>query len=232
VPSAFLPTALLRNNLASLQGPALPNWKLEPILPTLGDRACEFITEAARHPEPFFLYLPLTSPHTPLAVTPEWRGRSHLNVYADFVMETDAVVSRVLDALDKSGSAANTLVLFTSDNGCAPYIGAKELEKMGHYPSGPFRGYKSDIWEGGHRVPFIVRWPGVIKAASVSNQLVQQVDVMATLAAILGTNLPDTAARTASASFRCSAFRTGPCAKTQCSSLFEGCSRSAGGRSS
>lgn len=193
VPTAFLPPRLLEKNLASLQGPALPNWKLEPILPTLGDRACKFITEAARHPEPFFLYLPLTSPHTPLAVTLEFKGRSHLNVYADFVMETDAVVGRVLDALDKSGAAGNTLVLFTSDNGCAPYIGAKELEKMGHYPSGPFRGYKSDIWEGGHRVPFIVRWPGVIKPASVSSQLVQQADVLATVAAILGAKLPDTA---------------------------------------
>ena len=78
-------------------------------------------------------------------------------------METDAVVGRVLEALDSSGAADNTLVVFTSDNGCAPYIGVADLEQQGHYPSGPLRGYKSDVWEGGHRVPFIVRWPGVVQ---------------------------------------------------------------------
>ena len=83
--------------------------------------------------------------------------------YADFVMETDAVVGRVLEALERSGTAGNTLVLFTSDNGCAPYIGAAEMEAKGHFPSGPLRGYKGDAWEGGHRVPFIARWPGSVR---------------------------------------------------------------------
>jgi arylsulfatase A-like enzyme len=193
VPAAFLPPGLLGNNLASLQGPALPGWKLEPILPALADRAAAFIAEAAAGPGPFFLYLPLTSPHTPLAVTPEWSGRSGLNRYADFVMETDSAVGRVLDALERSGAAENTLVLFTSDNGCAPYIGAKELENMGHFPSGPFRGYKSDVWEGGHRVPFIVRWPGVVAPGGTSGQLVHHADLMATLASITGSPLPDDA---------------------------------------
>jgi arylsulfatase A-like enzyme len=108
-------------------------------------------------------------------------------------MQTDATVGRVLDALEKSGAAKNTLVLFTSDNGCAPYIGAKDLEQMGHYPSGPLRGYKADAWEGGHRVPFIVRWPGTVKPGSVSNQLVHQADFIRTCAEILGTKLPDNA---------------------------------------
>jgi len=135
-------------------------------------------------------FLPLTSPHTPLAVNAAWKGKSGLNRYADFVMETDAIVGRVLEALDKSGAAANTIVLFSSDNGCAPYIGAAELETLGHYPSGPLRGYKSDIWEGGHRVPFVVRWPEVVKAGSISGHLAHHADVTATVAAILGACLP------------------------------------------
>jgi arylsulfatase A-like enzyme len=99
----------------------------------------------------------------------------------------------VLDALEKSGAAENTLVIFTSDNGCAPYIGAKELEQKGHYPSGPLRGYKADAWEGGHRVPFMVRWPGVVKAGSACSQLVYQADFMRTFAEVFGVKLPDNA---------------------------------------
>ena len=193
LPSEFLPQHLLGNNQASNPGPALPGWTLEPILPALGDRAVQFIEREAKAAEPFLLYLPLTSPHTPLAVNEAWQGRSGLNRYADFVMETDAVVGRVLAALDAGGVAKNTLVLFTSDNGCAPYVGAAELERQGHYPSGPLRGYKSDVWEGGHRVPFIVRWPGVVRPGGQCGQLVQQADVLATLADIFGAPLPDNA---------------------------------------
>ncbi|MEQ1831149.1 MAG: arylsulfatase, partial [Pirellula sp.] len=191
IPSDLLPKDLLGNNQASTQGPALKNWTLEPILPTLGDRASKFIAQAAKDREPFLLYLPLTSPHTPLAVNDEWKGKSGLNPYADLVMETDAIVGRVIDALETSGVADNTLVLFTADNGCAPYIGIPELEKMGHYPSGPLRGAKADAWEGGHRVPFIVRWPGKVKPGSICNQLVHQADFIATFAEILGTKLSD-----------------------------------------
>jgi arylsulfatase A-like enzyme len=134
--------------------------------------------------------MPLTSPHTPLSVNAQWKGKSKLNLYADFVMETDAIVGQVLGALEKSGVAKNTLVIFTSDNGCAPYIGVTDLEKMGHYPSGPLRGYKADAWEGGHRVPFIVKWPGVVKPKSSCDQLVHQADLLATFAEILGAKLP------------------------------------------
>jgi arylsulfatase A-like enzyme len=183
----------LKKNQASFQGPALAGWKLEDVLPTLGDRACAFIQNAAKAPEPFFLYLPLTSPHTPIAATKEWRGKSGLNDYADFVMQTDDTVGRVLEALGKCGAAENTLVVFTSDNGCAPYAGAKELEEKGHFPSGPLRGYKADAWEGGHRVPFVLRWPGNVKPNTRSDLLVQQSDLMATLAEMLDTKLPDNA---------------------------------------
>jgi arylsulfatase A-like enzyme len=193
LPSEFLPATNLARNLASQQGPALKGWKLEAILPTLGERAAAFLAEAAGKPEPFLLYLPLTAPHTPLAVIAAWKNKSGLNAYADFVMQTDATVGRVLDALERSGAADKTLVVFTSDNGCAPYIGAKDLELMGHYPSGPLRGYKSDAWEGGHRVPFIVRWPGTVKPGSVCRQLVHQADLLRTFADVLGAKLPDNA---------------------------------------
>ena len=194
IPSEVLPPEKRRNHLASLPGPALAGWQLEPILPALGDRACGFITESAAKREPFLLYLPLTTPHTPLAVNAEWKGKSGLeNDCADLIMETDAVVGRVLAALEQTGQASNTLVLFTSDNGFASYVGAKELEQRGHYPSGPLRGYKTEVFEGGHRVPFIVRWPEVVKPGAVSQQLVHQADVLVTLAEILGTKLPDNA---------------------------------------
>ncbi|MBX9654071.1 arylsulfatase [bacterium] len=194
VPSAYLPARLFRDNQASLQGPALQGWSLEKILPTLGDHACEYVAANLKRKEPFFLYLPLTSPHTPLAVNAEWKGKSHLNPYADFVMETDGLVGRILTAIESNGGADNTIVIFTSDNGCAPYIGAKFLETMGHFPSGPFRGYKADAFEGGHRIPFIIRWPGTVTAASVCSQTVCSVDLMATLAEIVGASIPTNAA--------------------------------------
>lgn len=191
IPSEFLPPENYVNNLASLRGPALKDWKLENILPALGDHAVNFIDGSSGNSAPFLLYLPLTSPHTPIAVLEQWKGKSGLNGYADFVMETDALVGRVLDALEKCGAADNTLVIFTSDNGCAPYIGTESLEAKGHFPSGNLRGYKGDAWEGGHRIPFIVRWPGVVTPASICNQLVEQADLMATFAEILGIKLPD-----------------------------------------
>ena len=194
IPTTFLPKELFRNNLASLPGPALEDWKLEGVLPALADRARNYIKRRAKSGQPFFLYLPLTAPHTPLAVNKPWRGKSGLNsAVADFIMETDDVVGRVLAAIRENGIEDETLVFFTSDNGFAPYVGVKELEDQGHYPSGPLRGYKGDAWDGGHRVPFIVRCPGVVKAGTVCDQLVHHADIMATVADVLGTELPDNA---------------------------------------
>ena len=172
---------------------------IEPItmLPRLGRRALSYVAEhaeAARAGQPFFLYLPLTSPHTPILPTADWKGRSGLGDYADFVMQTDALVGEVLAALGKHGLADNTLVIFTADNGCSPAAGTDKLEKQGHFASAQFRGYKSDIWDGGHRVPFFVRWPGKVKAGSHSTQLICHTDFLATCAELLGAKLPDTAA--------------------------------------
>jgi arylsulfatase A len=190
IPTEFLATKNIEPKLVSVQGPSLAGWELENVLPTITDKACDFIMHAAKDRKTFFMYMPLTSPHTPIAVTDEWRGKSGLNGYADFVMETDAMVGRVLAALEKSGAADNTLLVFTSDNGCSPLADIKQLESAGHFPSGPLRGYKASVWEGGHRVPFIVRWPGKVKAGTQCDQLVQQTDLMATFAEVIAAPVP------------------------------------------
>ncbi len=195
LPDTLLPLGLLRNHQASLQGPAIGDWKLERILPALVDEALKFVAASAASNTPFLLYMPLTTPHTPLAVNSAWKGRSGLDSpVADLVMETDDAVGRVLDALDDAGVTDNTLVVFSSDNGFAPYVGAKHLESQGHFPSGPFRGYKADAYEGGHRVPFLARWPGVVPAGTVARQLVHHADLLPTLAEIWGVPLPENAA--------------------------------------
>ena len=187
-------------------GEMLPGWRLDAILPALTERACGYVNRCAKQQTPFFLYLPLTSPHTPLAVAESWRGKSGLGLYGDWVMQTDSSAGEVLRAIDQSGVRDNTLVIFTSDNGCAPYIGVdyqaentkmgrvKELEEKGHYPSAGFRGYKSDIWEGGHRIPFVARWPGVVKPGSRSEQTICLTDILATCAEVVGAHLPASAA--------------------------------------
>ncbi|MDE0230361.1 MAG: arylsulfatase, partial [Spirochaetaceae bacterium] len=190
-PSEFLPARLLGDNLASLPGPAMPYWHFEQLLPAFARAADRYIAARAAAGQPFFLYLPMTSPHTPLSVNKRWIGASGLNnLYADLVMETDDVFGQVLDSLERHGVADDTLVIFTSDNGCAPYIGVDQMEGQGHHPSAGFRGYKSDAWDGGHRVPFIARWPGVIEPGSGSDQLVCLTDLLATCADFLEDPLP------------------------------------------
>jgi arylsulfatase A-like enzyme len=190
IPDEVLPAELMATNLADFSRPAVHNWRLDTILPEIGDRACQFIHDSAEQSKPFFLYLPITAPHTPIAVNQEWRGKSGLNAYADYVMETDAVIGQVLRELDQVKLTENTFVLISSDNGCAPYVGIEELARKGHYPNWPYRGFKTDIWEGGHRVPFIVRWPGSVQPGTTCDALVQQVDLVATVAEFLDEKLP------------------------------------------
>ena len=179
------------------RGPGAADFEAVDVLPALTRKAVEWIAqraEDARGGKPFFLYLPLASPHTPIAPSPEWQGRSGLNPYADFVMQTDDCVGRVLDALAEHALAQNTLVMFTSDNGCSPQADFPLLLAKGHNPSHIFRGHKADIWDGGHRVPLIARWPGRVEAGSTSDQLVSLVDLTATCAELVGVRLPDNAA--------------------------------------
>ncbi|WP_439484189.1 sulfatase family protein [Cyclobacterium plantarum] len=207
-PTAEKSLLLIRGNEERRQGPAAPNFESEQVLPAFVRNSVEWIHG---HKEgPFLLYLALNSPHTPLAPTQEWKGKSRMGDYADFVMQTDAAIGDVMRAIEAAGIAGETLVILTSDNGCAPYVGTgvstnpryshdkmqavEDLENRGHFPSGSFRGYKSDALEGGHRVPFIVRWPKEVHPGSVCDQLVHQTDLMATFAEILGLNLPGNAA--------------------------------------
>jgi len=169
--------------------------RVEPVemLPKLARLAAGYVTQRARQGTPFFLYYALSSPHTPIVPSPPWQGKSGLGDYGDFVMETDWAVGEVLAALDQTGIARDTLVIFSSDNGCSPAAGTKKLESQGHYPSAELRGYKSDIWDGGHRVPFFVRWPGRVKSGSTNAALLCLTDLMATVADLTGTELPDNA---------------------------------------
>ena len=175
------------------KGAAAPGFEAVDVLPTLTRKAVEFIGRHAGEKKPFFLYLALASPHTPIIPAKEWQGKSGLGQYGDFVMQTDWALGQVMDALDQAGIADTTLLIFTSDNGCSPAAGVANLEQQGHFPSANLRGYKSDIWDGGHRIPFIARWPGVTKPNSKCAQLTCLTDLLATCAAILGEKLPDNA---------------------------------------
>ncbi|MDR2913948.1 MAG: arylsulfatase [Tannerella sp.] len=165
-------------------------WDLEQILPALETKAVEYINKSAKKEEPFFLYFPLTSPHTPIVPTSEYKDQSKLNLYADFVMQTDAVVGSIMEALEKNNITGNTLIVFTSDNGCSPRADFDELGEKGHDPSYIFRGMKSDLFEGGHHIPCIVHWPEKIKP-HIINQTICLTDFMATFAAITGYRLSD-----------------------------------------
>ncbi len=176
------------------EGPGAPGFKGEDVLPTLTKKAVEVIHKHAAAKEPFFLYLPLNSPHAPILPSAEWQGKSGINLYADFVMETDDAIGQVMKALQDNGLSENTVVIFTSDNGCSPTADFKTLAEHGHNPSYIFRGMKADIFDGGHRVPFIVQWPAVIKPGTKCDQTLCLLDFMATAEDILGQKLPDSAA--------------------------------------
>jgi arylsulfatase A-like enzyme len=178
-------------------GPAVPGFEARDVMPELTRRAVDYIMgRGSKSPHgkqgarPFFLYFPLTAPHAPIAPSDDWLGRSGLNPYADFVMELDWSVGRILRALDETGLARDTLVIFTSDNGTAPQADIKELNAGGHRPNYIYRGLKMEIYEGGHRIPFIARWPARIKARGGSSELICLNDLMATCADMLGMELP------------------------------------------
>ncbi len=177
-------------------GPTADEFDAAGVLSMLQRQAVDYIdrrAQSASDGTPFFLYLPLASPHTPILPTANWQDKSGLNPYADFVMQTDAAVGAVLDALDRHELAKNTLVIFTSDNGCSPQAKFDELLSRDHNPSYVFRGHKADIYEGGHRVPFVVRWPEQVAAGRSSDQLVCLTDVLATCSAIIDAKLPENA---------------------------------------
>lgn len=183
-------------------GPAAPGWDLAQVLPALAQRAASWIDEAARARRrgPFFLYVPLTAPHTPIAPSPRFAGKSGAGAYGDFVHEVDWCVGVVLAALERNQLTNETLVVFTSDNG-SPQRDGQNMSgpvgavkrRFGHDPSRPWRGLKSDSWEGGHRVPFVARWPGRVPASTECDDPIVLTDLFRSLAAIAECEVPSDA---------------------------------------
>ncbi|MDF1738006.1 MAG: arylsulfatase [Verrucomicrobiales bacterium] len=174
-------------------GPMTSDWDPYENIPTTTSKAIDYIKGQAKTEEPFFLYFAFPSPHAPIIPNDEFDGKSGAGPYGDFVVETDDACGRILAALKESGQAENTVVIFSADNGPEHYAYARD-EKYDHWSSHPLRGLKRDIYEGGHHVPFIVKWPGVTEAGNVNDALVSQIDIMATVASALEIELPDDAA--------------------------------------
>lgn len=181
-------------------GPMVPGWNLTNILPEITRRAVQYLDAAATHTpaQPFFLYFSLTAPHYPIVPAAEFHGRSQAGDYGDFVAQVDDTVGQVMAALERTGLAQNTLMVFTSDNGpevaSEVGIGAYErIRRFDHRSMDGLRGVKRDAWEGGHRVPFLVRWPGHVPTNAVSTEIICHVDLLATCAALLGVPLPPNA---------------------------------------
>lgn len=174
-------------------GPMVAGWRQDEVMPTLTDRAVEWIAEQKGSGKPFFLYFSWTSPHAPIVPTAAFQKTTQAGGYGDFVHQSDASAGRILSALDENDFSDDTIVIFTSDNGPESYAYPR-IRAFGHRSSGPLRGLKRDLWEGGHRLPFMVRWPGVIEKGRISDTLISQIDLMATLASAVGYALPDDAA--------------------------------------
>lgn len=175
-------------------GEMAPGFDFEAVVPTLTDKAVQVLDQRAKAPDqPFFLYFPLPSPHTPWLPTADFKGSSKAGLYGDYVRETDAMVGRVLDALERNGQAPDTVVIFTSDNG-AHWKPDDQRQFPNHKANGDWRGMKADVWEGGHRIPFVIRWPGQVAPGTTSTETASLTDFMATAAAIAGASLPEDAA--------------------------------------
>lgn len=170
------------------------DFKPEEVLPTITDKVVELIDGFAKQVDPFFIYFPLPAPHTPILPIPEFQGKSGTNEYGDFCLQVDDTVGRVMNALERNGLTENTIVIFTADNGCSPMADFEELAQFDHNPSYVFRGHKADIFEGGHRIPFVMRWPETITPGRISDQTFCLTDLTATMADITGYELPDNAA--------------------------------------
>ena len=168
-------------------GAIAPNFKIEEVLPTLTKKAVDVIRERAAKPEqPFLLYLALSAPHTPWVPTPQFRGRSRAGDYGDFVAQVDDTLGQVMSAI-----AGDTLLIYTSDNGA--HWTPEDRARYAHLANGHWRGQKADIWDAGHRIPFIARWPGHIRPGVVSNELGCLTDLLSSTAALVGAKLPNNA---------------------------------------
>ena len=176
------------------KGPIGNDFKHENVLEHLTKKAVNYIDRKAKENAPFFLYFPLPAPHTPILPNETFQGKSKTNAYGDFVLMVDDVVKQISQSVKDKNIQDNTIIVFTSDNGSSPMADFQELESLGHYSNYHFRGHKADIYEGGHRIPFILTWPKQVKNGSRSDQTICLTDFMATMASILNDSLPDNAA--------------------------------------
>lgn len=156
-------------------------------LPKIVNRAEKYIRDVASSDKPFFMYLPLPAPHQPWIPAPEYQNKSKAGAYGDFMFQIDAIVGQITKALKDTGIEENTMIVFTSDNGSHWYDA--DSERWGHKANLDWRGRKADIYEGGHRVPLIVKWPNKVPSNTVSNELVSLTDFMATAAAMTGAEI-------------------------------------------
>ncbi len=194
-----IPTEEKPDSLFGNKGKMAPGWKLENVMPEITKHSVKFIEGASKDKtKPFFLYFALTAPHTPIAPLTKFKGKSKAGRYGDWVFEVDWAVGEIMKALKNSGADKNTILIFTSDNGSPArngenYSGPTQsvIRDYGHNPSGIFRGMKGDIWEGGHRVPFIAKWANNIAPGSKTDALVCSMDLMATIAEVVGFELPE-----------------------------------------
>ena len=170
-------------------GGIAPGFVHSEVMPRMTEEVEAYLEARAAKDDPFFLYVALAAPHTPWLPDPSVTNRSGAGMYGDFVTEVDDQVGRILATLDRQGMTDDTLVLFTSDNGPVWY--PQDVERFGHRSVGPLRGMKSDSWEGGHRMPFVVRWPGRVPASTETDQLVCFTDLMATMVELVGASMPD-----------------------------------------
>jgi arylsulfatase A len=166
-------------------GPATEDFDEFQTLPILAKESRQYIRGACERDEPFFLFLSLTSPHNPISPSKRWWGKSPFGRIGDFLMETDWVVGEVLAQLEAEGELENTLIMFSSDNG-SPFWSNPQSKKAGHFANGDWRGGKSSVYEGGHRVPFLVQWPARVKGAQTCDSLITLADFFATAADVIG----------------------------------------------
>ncbi|MEQ9289622.1 MAG: arylsulfatase [Cyclobacteriaceae bacterium] len=165
------------------------DWDETMVLPTNTKKAVEYIHKNSKLDKPFFLYFSMCSPHTPHVPTDMFKGESGIGNYGDYIMETDWSIGQVVQAISDAGIANNTMIILTSDNGPEKHVYNLAVKHPGYHSAGPLRGVKRDLWEGGHRVPFIVSWPDRIQGPKISDQTITQVDVMASLADLIGAKL-------------------------------------------
>jgi arylsulfatase A-like enzyme len=173
------------------KGLTAPDFIHEEVTPHFFSKAENYVKAQSKNEQPFFLYLALPSPHTPILPTEKWQGKSKLNPYGDFVMMVDDYIGKLMQTVKAQGIEQNTLIIFTSDNGCSPRAKYDELLALGHDPSYHFRGHKADIFEGGHHVPFIAKWTSVITPSSTTDEVICTTDLLASCAEIVGYELKD-----------------------------------------